>query len=68
MKYYKEDERGQDTVSEVTKQWKKEGYEEGLAASKELVIKAENRAKIAEEKLKAAEEELAKLKRMMQQT
>ena len=27
MKYYKEDERGQGTVSEVTKQWKREGYE-----------------------------------------
>ena len=82
MKYYKEDERGQDTVSEVTKQWKKEGYEEGLAASKDIIKKeqaktkkAEKRAKAAEESAKrekaraeAAEEELAKLKRMMQQT
>ena len=73
MKYYKEDERGQDTVSEVTKQWKREGYEEGLAASKELVEKekskarkAEKRAKAAEARAQAAEEELARLKSMMQ--
>ena len=80
MKYYKEDERGQGTVSEVTKQWKREGYEEGLAAGKDLVKKAEKRAETAEAKAKAAEakaktaetrvkaveEELARLKSMIQ--
>lgn len=31
MRYYKETERGKIAVSEVTKQWKREGYEEGHA-------------------------------------
>ena len=70
MKYYKEDERGQGTVSEVTKQWKREGYEEGLAAGIEKERKktkeAEKRAKAAEARAQAAEEELARLKSMMQ--
>ena len=31
MKFYKDTERGRENMSEVTKQWKREGYEEGLA-------------------------------------
>jgi len=31
MQFYKGTERGQETVSEVTKKWKQEGYEAGLA-------------------------------------
>ena len=44
MKYYKEDERGQDTVSEVTKQWKQEGFEEGIALERINTEKEKKRA------------------------
>ena len=39
MQFYKGTERGQETVSEVTKKWKQEGYEAGLAEGTKQGIK-----------------------------
>ena len=52
MKYYKDTERGREAVSEVTKEWFKEGYEKGVAAERVNTEKEKKRAESAEEEIK----------------
>jgi predicted transposase/invertase (TIGR01784 family) len=60
MKFYKDTERGQDAVSEVTKEWYNEGY---VAATKEQEKIIEKEKKRAD----AAEQEIEKLKRIIKE-
>jgi predicted transposase/invertase (TIGR01784 family) len=64
MKFYKDTERGQDAVSEVTKEWEREGYEKGYAAA----IKEQEQI-IEKEKKRAdtAESEIKKLKKLLEE-
>ncbi|MCR4648273.1 MAG: Rpn family recombination-promoting nuclease/putative transposase [Lachnospiraceae bacterium] len=48
IKFYKNTERGQESVSEVTKEWFKEGYERGVADERTLTDKERARADEAE--------------------
>ena len=78
MKYFKDTERGHDAVSEVTKEWEREGYEKGYAAAikeqKELIEKEKSRAETEKiradvEKIRAdtAESEIQKLKKLLEE-
>lgn len=78
MKYFKDTERGQDAVSEVTKEWEREGYEKGYAAAikeqKEIIEKEKSRAETEKvradvEKIRAdtAESEIKKLKKLLEE-
>ena len=74
MQFYKGTERGQEAVSEVTKKWKQEGYEAGLAegtkqgieqGKRQMVVSMINNGKLTvtqgAEELGISEEELQRI-------
>ena len=69
IRFYKETERGQDAVSEVTKLWKQEGYELGLAAGREEerlnTEREKERADAAETDAKEAKAEIERLRKLL---
>jgi len=62
MKFYKDTERGQETVSEVTKELYDAGYEKGTAAERVNTEKEKNRADLEKKRADAAEAEVLKLR------
>lgn len=60
MKFYKDTERGQESVSEVTKEW----YNEGAAAERVNTERERARADAAEKRADAAEAELEQYKKI----
>ena len=76
IRFYKGTERGQDAVSEVTKLWKQEGYELGLAAGREEerlnTEREKERADAAEARADAvareAKEEIERLQKLLAQS
>lgn len=71
MKFYKDTERGQNAVSEVTKEWEREGYEKGYAAAikeqKEIIEKEKSRAETEKIRADTAESEIKKLKKLLEE-
>ena len=62
MQFYKGTERGQETVSEVTKKWKLEGIEEGRKeAIVSMIYKGYLTAAQGAEELGISEEELQRI-------
>ena len=66
IQFYKGTERGQKAVSEVTKKWKREGYEEGLIAGREQGIAQEHvHTEEQRKRAEAAEEENRRLRELL---
>ena len=63
MKFYKDTERGQDAVSEVTKEWYNEGYAAAIKEQEKIIEKEKKRADAAEQEIEKLREKLARLKK-----